>query len=831
MEYSISQISQAIGGKRIGCKESIVSWILTDSRSLFFPQQSIFFALQGTHDSGEKYVSQLYEKGVCNFVVTTPPADIENYSNANFLVVSNTLAALQKLAAWHRSSFQIPVVGITGSNGKTIVKEWLYHILENKYRITRSPRSYNSQIGVPLSVWRINQETELALIEAGISKPGEMDELWQIVKPNIGVITNIGEAHQENFSSLQEKCLEKLKLFRECDILIYNADNELLQECVNRSVVTAREIAWSRNNPEKPLFIYKETVDIEHGSTTIRYKYLGFDSYYTIPFTDQASIDNSLQVLAVSLYLMVSPDDIRQRMATLESVAMRLEIKEGKNGNTIINDTYNSDLTSLGIALDYMFRLPQKEESPKYTLILSDVLQTGMSARALYKKVDQLINVKSASNGHGITRFIGIGPNISQFNNYITIPNARFFNNTEEFLCSGELKKMQQETILLKGARRYEFDHITECLEQKVHETILEVNMQALAENLNWYRNKLKTGTRIVCMVKADAYGVGAIDIAKKLQECRVNYMAVAVADEGRDLRKAGITSNIMIMNPESTSYKTMIDNKLEPEIYSFKVLNEIIKAAQHEGVTRFPIHIKFDTGMHRLGFQKDDIEQLVYILTHQSSVMPISVFSHFAGSDSPAFDDFTHQQAQLFTEMADMFQASFKHKILRHICNSAGIERFPEYHFDMVRLGLGLYGIDPIDNRTLSTVATLKTRILQIRHLKSTETVGYSRKGTLKKASTIAAIPIGYADGLNRHLGNRNCYCLVNGQKAEYVGNICMDVALIDVTDVSCNEGDVVEIFGPNLPVTVLSDKLGTIPYEVLTCISPRVKRVYYSE
>lgn len=831
MEYSISQISQAIGGKRIGCKESIVSWILTDSRSLFFPQQSIFFALQGTHDSGEKYVSQLYEKGVCNFVVTTPPADIENYSNANFLVVSNTLAALQKLAAWHRSSFQIPVVGITGSNGKTIVKEWLYHILENKYRITRSPRSYNSQIGVPLSVWRINQETELALIEAGISKPGEMDELWQIVKPNIGVITNIGEAHQENFSSLQEKCLEKLKLFRECDILIYNADNELLQECVNRSVVTAREIAWSRNNPEKPLFIYKETVDIEHGSTTIRYKYLGFDNYYTIPFTDQASIDNSLQVLAVSLYLMVSPDDIRQRMATLESVAMRLEIKEGKNGNTIINDTYNSDLTSLGIALDYMFRLPQKEESPKYTLILSDVLQTGMSARALYKKVDQLINVKSASNGHGITRFIGIGPNISQFNNYITIPNARFFNNTEEFLCSGELKKMQQETILLKGARRYEFDHITECLEQKVHETILEVNMQALAENLNWYRNKLKTGTRIVCMVKADAYGVGAIDIAKKLQECRVNYMAVAVADEGRDLRKAGITSNIMIMNPESTSYKTMIDNKLEPEIYSFKVLNEIIKAAQHEGVTRFPIHIKFDTGMHRLGFQKDDIEQLVYILTHQSSVMPISVFSHFAGSDSPAFDDFTHQQAQLFTEMADMFQASFKHKILRHICNSAGIERFPEYHFDMVRLGLGLYGIDPIDNRTLSTVATLKTRILQIRHLKSTETVGYSRKGTLKNASTIAAIPIGYADGLNRHLGNRNCYCLVNGQKAEYVGNICMDVALIDVTDVSCNEGDVVEIFGPNLPVTVLSDKLGTIPYEVLTCISPRVKRVYYSE
>lgn len=831
MEYSIDQISQAIGGKRYGNNDSIVSWILTDSRSLFFPQQSIFFALEGTHDSGEKYVSQLYDKGVCNFVVTALPANIEHYTNANFIIVSNTLAALQKLAAWHRSSFSIPVVGITGSNGKTIVKEWLYHVLENRFRITRSPRSYNSQIGVPLSIWRINQETGLALIEAGISKPGEMDELWQIIKPTIGVITNIGEAHQENFSSLQEKCLEKLKLFRECDVIIYNADNELLQECVNRSVVTAREIAWSRTNPEKPLFIYKETIDREHGSTTIRYKYLGFDNYYTIPFTDQASIDNSLQVLAVSLYLMMSPDDIRSNMASLESVAMRLEIKEGKNGNTIINDTYNSDLTSLGIALDHMFRLPQKDIAPKYTLILSDVLQTGMSWRALYKKVDQLINVKSAQNGHGITRFIGIGPAISQFKNFITIPNARFFENTEEFIRSGELETMHQETILLKGARIFEFDNITERLEQKVHETILEVNIQAMADNLNWYRDKLKPGTRIVCMVKADAYGAGSIDIAKKLQECRVDYMAVAVADEGRELRRAGITSNIMIMNPESTSYKTMIDNKLEPEIYNFKVLNEIIKAAQHEGVTRFPIHIKFDTGMHRLGFQKEDMEQLINILTHQSSVMPISMFSHFVGSDNPMFDEFTRQQAALYTEMADMLQAAFKHKIIRHICNSAGIERFPEYHFDMVRLGLGLYGIDPIDNRTLHTVSTLKTRILQIRHLKRTETVGYSRKGTLKKASTIAAIPIGYADGLNRHLGNRNCYCLVNGQKAEYVGNICMDVALIDVTDISCNEGDVVEIFGPNLPVTVLSDKLGTIPYEILTGISPRVKRVYYSE
>lgn len=831
MEYSISQISQIIGGKRHGNKDSIVSWILTDSRSLFFPQQSIFFALKGTHDTGERYVSQLYSKGVCNFVVTCLPSDIERFSDANFLIVSNPLAALQKLAAYHRSLFQIPVVGITGSNGKTIVKEWLYHILENKFKITRSPRSYNSQIGVPLSVWRINQETELALIEAGISQPGEMDELWQIIKPTIGVITNIGEAHQENFSSLQEKCLEKLKLFRECEVIIYNADNELLQECINRSVVTAREIAWSRTNPEKPLYIYKETVDLEHGLTTIRYKYLGFDNFYTIPFTDQASIDNSLQVLAVSLYLMMSPDDIRENMASLESVAMRLEIKEGKNGNIIINDTYNSDLTSLGIALDHMFRLPQKEQSPRYTLILSDVLQTGMSPRALYKKVDQLINVKSAQNGHGITRFIGIGQFISQFRNYITLPDATFFETTEEFIRSGLLDDIHDETILLKGSRKFEFDNITERLEQKVHETILEVNMQALADNLNWYRSKLKPNTGIVCMVKADAYGVGSIDIAKKLQECRVDYMAVAVADEGRELRRAGITGNIMIMNPETTSYKTMFDNKLEPEIYSFKVLNEIIKAAQHEGITRFPIHIKFDTGMHRLGFQKEDMPQLINTLTCQNSVIPISMFTHFAGSDNALFDDFTRKQAALYTEMADMLQAAFKHKIIRHICNSAGIERFPEYHFDMVRLGLGLYGIDPIDNRALNTVATLKTRILQIRHLNRSETVGYSRKGTLKKASTIAAIPIGYADGLDRHLGNRACYCLVNGEKAEYVGNICMDVAMIDVTDINCSEGDIVEIFGRNLPITVLSDTLGTIPYEVLTGISPRVKRVYYSE
>ena len=822
MTYSIDDIVRMTGAERHGFCPAGISWLLTDSRSLCFPNETLFFAIVTRRGDGHNYIRDLYNRGVRNFVVSRMPDRMDDYLESNFLLVKDTLAALQTLAAQHRAAFQIPVIGVTGSNGKTMIKEWLYQLLEKDYVVTRSPKSYNSQIGVPLSVWLLNKQSELGIFEAGISRKDEMGQLWKIIKPTIGIISNIGLAHQENFQSLQEKCVEKLKLFRDCDVIIYNGDNELIQDCVDKSVITAREIAWSRKNTEKPLFISSVVKGESH--TEITYRYIGLENSFSIPFIDDASIEDALHCLAVCIYMMVPPEKITERMAQLEPLAMRLEVKDGKQGNILINDSYNSDISSLGIALDFMARR-HDDKSRGRTLILSDILQSGWSPRELYRKVAQLVESR------GITKFIGIGPDISAGKKFFEVADRYFFDSTDEFLKSNVINGMHNELVLIKGARMYEFDRIAERMELKVHETILEVNLQAIADNLDRYRSMLKPETKIVCMVKASAYGSGAIEVAKTLQDRKVEYLAVAVADEGAELRKAGITTSIMVMNPERTSFGTLFDQKLEPEVYSFHLLDMIIRAAEHNGITNFPIHIKIDTGMHRLGFAPDDVPELVRRLQRQTAVIPCSVFSHFVGSDSPDFDDFSKLQIERFNKAADTLQAAFKHHIIRHICNSAGIERFPDVHYDMVRLGLGLYGINPLDNQPLETVCTLKTTILQIRELAKGETVGYSRKGKITKRSHIAAIPIGYADGLDRHLGNGKGYCLVNGQKAYYVGNICMDVCMIDVTDIECQEGDTVEIFGPNLPVHVLSDILGTIPYEIISTVSIRVKRVYYTE
>lgn len=822
MTYSIDDIVRMTGAERHGFCPAGISWLLTDSRSLCFPNETLFFAIVTRRGDGHNYIRDLYNRGVRNFVVSRMPDRMDDYLESNFLLVKDTLAALQTLAAQHRAAFQIPVIGVTGSNGKTMIKEWLYQLLEKDYVVTRSPKSYNSQIGVPLSVWLLNKQSELGIFEAGISRKDEMGQLWKIIKPTIGIISNIGLAHQENFQSLQEKCVEKLKLFRDCDVIIYNGDNELIQDCVDKSVITAREIAWSRKNTEKPLFISSVVKGESH--TEITYRYIGLENSFNIPFIDDASIEDALHCLAVCIYMMVPPEKITERMAQLEPLAMRLEVKDGKQGNILINDSYNSDISSLGIALDFMARR-HDDKSRGRTLILSDILQSGWSPRELYRKVAQLVESR------GITKFIGIGPDISAGKKFFEVADRYFFDSTDEFLKSNVINGMHNELVLIKGARMYEFDRIAERMELKVHETILEVNLQAIADNLDRYRSMLKPETKIVCMVKASAYGSGAIEVAKTLQDRKVEYLAVAVADEGAELRKAGITTSIMVMNPERTSFGTLFDQKLEPEVYSFHLLDMIIRAAEHNGITNFPIHIKIDTGMHRLGFAPDDVPELVRRLQRQTAVIPCSVFSHFVGSDSPDFDDFSKLQIERFNKAADTLQAAFKHHIIRHICNSAGIERFPDVHYDMVRLGLGLYGINPLDNQPLETVCTLKTTILQIRELAKGETVGYSRKGKITKRSRIAAIPIGYADGLDRHLGNGKGYCLVNGQKAYYVGNICMDVCMIDVTDIECQEGDTVEIFGPNLPVHVLSDILGTIPYEIISTVSIRVKRVYYTE
>ena len=819
MRNSIENITELLKAKRVGMSPAQIDWILTDSRSLCFAEETLFFALKTKRNDGHKYIPELYERGVRNFVVSDLPSHMEDYANANFLQVPNPLKGLQRLAEKHRELFQVPVIGITGSNGKTVVKEWLYQLLSPEKVITRSPRSYNSQIGVPLSVWLMNESTELGIFEAGISEMREMEALQSIIRPTIGVLTNIGGAHQENFFSLEDKCMEKLALFKDCDVVVYDGDNRLISNCVSRSLFSSREIAWSRTDNERPLFI--ESIEKGETSTTIQYRYLGMPNQYVIPFIDEASIENSLHCLAVALYLMLSPEKIRERMAGLEQVAMRLEVKEGQNGCILINDSYNSDLASLDIALDFMSRRSE-DKGRKRTLILSDLLETGQSSKLLYRQVAELVHNRQ------VDKIIGVGEEIRSAASRFEIEKY-FFRTTEELLASDLLAELKNEVILVKGSRSFRFDEVTDRLELKVHETILEINLNALVDNLNHYRSKLKPETKMVCMVKASAYGAGSYEIAKTLQDHRVDYLAVAVADEGSDLRKAGITSSIIIMNPELTAFKTLFDYKLEPEVYSFNLLNELIKAAEKEGVTNFPVHIKIDTGMHRLGFAPSDIPELIARLKRQSSVIPRSVFSHLVGSDSTQFDDFTRMQIETFERVSNELQSAFSHNILRHICNTAGIGRYPEAQLDMVRLGLGLYGVDPFSNSILSNVGTLKTTILQIRNVPKEDSVGYSRKGLLSRDSRIAAIPIGYADGLNRRLGNGNAYCMVNGQKAPYVGNICMDVCMIDVTDIDCKEGDKVIIFGDELPVTVLSDVLGTIPYEILTSVSNRVKRVYF--
>ena len=839
MTYTIEKVATLIGARRYGSREAQIRWLLTDSRSLCFPEETLFFALKTKRNDGHRYIDDLYRRGVRNFVVDTVPAQAdERYPQTNFLKVVDTLAALQRLAERHRDEFDIPIVGITGSNGKTMVKEWLYQVLLPSRHVVRSPKSYNSQIGVPLSVWLLNEESRIGIFEAGISEPGEMLALHDMIQPTIGVFTSLGSAHQENFRSLDEKCMEKLQLFHGAKVVVYDSDNDTISRCIRRSGYKGEKIGWSRENQSAPLYI--SSITSSSNITSVSYIYKGLQGQYHLPFIDEASIECSLACAAVALYLGVTPEDLDARIRQLEPVAMRLEVKEGQHGCTLINDSYNSDINSLDIALDFMNRRPEHQGRSR-TLILSDIDQSGEDPHSLYDKVMRL------AESRGINKFIGIGKEIKEYVNSVNpSPSCEqhAFITVGDFLTSALFRNLHNEVILLKGGRRFGFEQITELLEQKVHETILEVNLNALVDNLNYFRSFLKPETKMVCMIKADGYGAGAVEIAKTLQEHHVDYLAVAVADEGVTLRKAGITSSIMVMNPEMTAFKTMFDYDLEPEVYSFRLLDALIKAARKEGITGWPVHIKLDTGMHRLGFnigttdgERDEIDELIDRLTHQQAVIPRSVFSHFVGSDSDDFDRFSARQFELFEKGSSRIQQAFSHQILRHMDNSAGIEHFPERQMEMCRLGIGLYGVDPYVSpltshlSPLKCVSTLKTTILQLRHVPKEETVGYSRKGVLTRDSIIAAIPIGYADGLNRHLGRGRCYCLVNGQKAPYVGNICMDVAMIDVTDIPCQEGDTVEIFGDHLPVAVLAECLDTIPYEVLTGISNRVKRVYFQD
>lgn len=822
MKYSILEIAEILGVDTSCLHDATIDTLLTDSRTLTYPDRSLFFAIHTDSNDGHRYVHQLYEKGVRNFVVEKIPESVPS-DDANFLVVGNSTHALQTLASFHRHRFHIPVIGVTGSRGKTQVKEWLYQLLRPDYNIVRSPRSYNSQIGVPLSVWDIDDNTGLAIIEAGISQPDEMPVLESIISPDITVMTNIGNEHKEGFASIEEKCIEKLRLSRNSEYIVFNGDDNTICNGIVDLSYGHQEVSWSRTNTDTPIFI--SSIIKENGCTTINYTYLLYAGHIKIPFTAASDIENAIVCLATLLCMRVPMATLEQRFPLLSPTGTRMDAMEGVNDCQLIYDTYTSDYLSLTPAIDFMSRRDTLLRSR--TLILSDVLPENIPASEVYNRIAELIHLRH------IDRFIGIGPEITAHRDLFAA-NSRFFPSTDAFLSAMSQSDFSKELILLKGAPQFEFARIIEMLEARQHETVLEVNLDALVHNFNFYRSRLNPDTKIVCMLKAFGYGAGSYELAKTLQQQGASYIAVAAHDEGVALREAGITMPIMVLNPKVVNYKALFDNRLEPEVFSFDMCREIIREARKFNVKNYPVHIKIDTGMHRLGFLYDELPQLVEMLKQQDAVRPVSIFSHLCTADDLQNDDYAHFQLDYFDHCCDSFLPAFDHKIIRHILNTDGILRFPDHQYEMVRLGIGLYGVPTLGegyDDKLRPVSSLHSVIIQIREWEPDTTVGYGRYGVLKRRSRIATIPIGYADGFNRHLGRGNGEVVVNGKRVPTVGNICMDLFMADVTDVDCAVGDKVEIFGEHISAQEVADRLQTIPYEVLTSVSSRVKRIYFSE
>jgi alanine racemase len=816
MQYKAHEIASVIGARLIGPGDFSIQNIVTDSRTLTSPESSMFIAITGERHNGNVFVPELYQRGVRCFLIDNMVQNFEN--DATYLVVDNTIQAFHEIAAWHRKKFDIPVIGITGTNGKTIVKEWIYQSLHTTRNVIRSPRSFNSQVGVPLSTWLIEPQHQLAILEAGISKPGEMEKLESIIQPTIGVFTHLGEPHQENFSSFGEKAAEKMKLFKNSKVLIYCADHTVVDNlaCSNE-YSHLDKYSWSM---VKPAFLQVLKIGKQLKHTLVEYIFKGERDILTIPFIDDASVENALHVATLFFYLEYSAEFVAERIKGLTPVAMRLELKQGVNQCTIINDSYNSDFGSLSVALDFLVN--QRQHSVK-TVILSDILQSGQSGEHLYNEVASLVKNKK------VDYFIGIGSEISRFKHLFS-STSEFYPDTNTFVFQLRKGRFFNQAILIKGSRSFEFEKIVNALEEKVHETVLEINLNAMIHNLNYFRSLLKPGTKLVAMVKAFSYGSGSHEIANLLQFHRVDYLAVAFADEGVALRESGITMPIMVMNPENHSFQQIIRYKLEPEIYSFKVLKKFLKEAEVEGVTDFPVHIKLDTGMHRLGFLEHETGLLIENLQSQPTLKIASVFSHLAGSDEAALDYFTSEQVDVFEKNSSRIINAFSYKIFRHILNSAGIERFAPAQYDMVRLGIGLYGISSAKGG-LRQVSRLKTVILQIKEIPANETIGYGRKYKATETMKIAILPIGYADGIHRILGNGVGKFFINGMLASIVGNICMDMCMIDLRGIEAEEGDEVIVFGDEYPITEIATQMKTIPYEVFTSISRRVKRIYYQE
>ncbi len=817
--YSIQEICEAVNGIFLQEEEVAINYLAVDSRKLQYAPHSLFFAIKTTQQDGHKYIKDCYTKGVRAFIVNK---EIENpLPGAAIIQVADTLSALQNLATHHRSKFNLPLISITGSNGKTIIKEWLAQLLRENYKIVKNPKSYNSQIGVPLSVWQINSEHTLGIFEAGISKPDEMERLQDILQPTIGIFTNIGHAHDEGFNNRIEKIKEKLKLFKHVQVLIYCKDH---QE-VHKEIIKLRDlktIAWSARQ-EADLSI--TSIAKQSVQTVIHYKYKNTASSINIPFTDDGSIENAIHCLLVLLYLKET--NIAEKMQRLSSVKMRLELKDGINNCIIINDAYNTDIESLKIAIDF---LNQNKKHIYKSIIISDILQSGLSEIDLYQEVVELLKHSQIDEVIGIGEALEV--NKAVFQELINI-TCSFYLSTDEFLNNYNISDFKDQTILLKGARKFHFEKIMKRLEKKVHDTVLEIDLGALTNNLKVYKSLLKPQTKTMAMVKAFSYGSGSYEIASVLEFNKVDYLAVAYIDEGIELREAGITLPIMVMNNEINSLHQLVQYSLEPEIYSFRIWDKLTEELVSKNVKHYPIHLKIDTGMHRLGFDENDIDEMLRRLENNDSFKVASIFSHLTSSDNETHDVYTRQQYNLLSRVCDNISPVIKYPFLKHLINSAGIIRFPEFQLDMVRLGIGLYGVDTTHTlqHRLQSVGTLKTVITQIRNINQGDHIGYNRT-MINKDSTIAVVNIGYADGLDRRLSYGKGYMLVHGQVAPILGAVCMDMTILDITTIKqAKEGDEVMVFGSLLPIQKMANLIGTIPYEVLTNISRRVKRVFYQE
>lgn len=813
MKYLLSDIAEITSTQLAGADQTVRN-VITDSRTAgSLPDNSIFIAIAGKNHDGHFYIADMFKRGIHSFLVDRG-FDISSYPEASFIISDNSLKTLQKLAAYHRSRFKGKIVSVTGSNGKTIVKEWIAQLCPKDIKLFRSPRSFNSSLGVPLSLLMLNGDEDMAIIEAGISLPGEMDVLEKIIKPDIGLITNIGTAHNENFISQRHLAEEKIRLFKDSETIIFHSGHVNEAEKI-------REFY-----PDRRLFTIGQEGILKYETDKtgiLKLKYGEKIFIVKLSFTDLPSVENTVAAIGVLLAAGIPPEKFIDNMSRLAPVIMRMELIEGINGSRIVNDSYNSDINSLSTSLDYLESIAGSERK---IVILSDILGTSSDDDIeLYREANKLLIDK------GIVRLIGIGRNINLCKDVFTLPKE-IFSTTEEFLRHIEKKDFSNSAILVKGSREFRFEKITRILENKIHSTILEVDMDAMLHNLNHYRNKLRQGVKTMAMVKAFSYGSGSFEVASMLQHHGVDYLAVAFADEGIALREAGITMPIVVLNADSWSFATMIEHSLEPEIYSFSSLEMFMKELSRYGESGYPVHIKIDSGMHRLGFVEEDIDQLIHILKFNKEISISSIFTHFAVSESPSFDKFTSSQINLFERMANKIKTAFpEQNILMHSSNSSAIERFGNAQYDMVRLGIGLYGISATEQHCLKNVSTLKSRIVQIKVLSPGETVGYGRRGKIEKKSVIATIPVGYADGLDRKLGNGNWELYVKGKPARIVGNICMDTCMIDITGIPVGEGDEVIIFG-NVPnVLKMAEVLDTIPYEIFTSISQRVKRIYVRE